>query len=69
MKNETLIRMGDGERVSLSAAEIKDDILAGTQRLREEIDGGEDLGRMEEWWRKECAGFNTRARKCFLRYD
>ena len=32
MKDQILIRMGDGERVTLSAAEIKDDILAGTHQ-------------------------------------
>jgi uncharacterized protein YbbC (DUF1343 family) len=45
------------------------DILAGTRRLREEIDRGDDLGGMEQWWRKESAGFDTTVRKRFLRYD
>jgi uncharacterized protein YbbC (DUF1343 family) len=45
------------------------DILAGTPRLREEVDRGEDLGRMEEWWRKECMEFTRKTRKHFLRYD
>ncbi len=31
MKDQIITRMGDGERVGVSAAEIKDDILAGTQ--------------------------------------
>lgn len=31
MSDKILIRMGDGERISLSADEIKEDILAGTQ--------------------------------------
>jgi hypothetical protein len=44
------------------------DILAGTRRLREEVDGGEDLGHMEEWWRSQCVRFNGKTRKHFLRY-
>ncbi len=31
MNDQILIRMGDGERISMSAKEIKEDILAGTQ--------------------------------------
>ncbi len=31
MNDQILIRMGDGERISMSAEEIKEDLLAGTQ--------------------------------------
>ena len=45
------------------------DILAGTPRLREEIERGADLGRMEEWWSEDCLRFARTVRKRFLLYD
>jgi len=43
------------------------DILAGTDRLRAGIDGGESLAHMEAWWDEECRAFN-KTRKRFLLY-
>jgi len=45
------------------------DILSGTARLRKEIERGEELDRMEQWWKEQCAYFNRTTRKRFLRYD
>lgn len=45
------------------------DILAGTGRLREEIERGETLVRIEAWWREECARFDKTVRRRFLIYD
>ncbi len=45
------------------------DILAGTNRLREAIERGEDLGLMETWWREECVRFDKTVRRRFLMYD
>lgn len=45
------------------------DILAGTDRLRKEIERGEDLGRMEAWWHDECLHFQRTVRRRFLMYD
>ncbi|MEW6584876.1 MAG: DUF1343 domain-containing protein, partial [Nitrospirota bacterium] len=44
------------------------DILAGTDRLRIDIERGQDLNRMEEWWREECRQFNRTVRKRYLLY-
>jgi uncharacterized protein YbbC (DUF1343 family) len=44
------------------------DILAGTGRLREDIESGTDLDRMEEWWKEECLRFDRTTRKRLLRY-
>lgn len=44
------------------------DILAGTNKLRKGIEEGEDLGRMEAWWREECLRFDRTVRKTFLMY-
>lgn len=44
------------------------DILAGTDRLRKDIEKGEDLERMEEWWREQCHQFNRLIRKRYLIY-
>ncbi|MFO0752648.1 MAG: DUF1343 domain-containing protein [Thermodesulfovibrionales bacterium] len=44
------------------------DILAGTDRLRKDIEAGEGLGRMEEWWRDQCARFSKDVRKKYLLY-
>ena len=43
------------------------DILAGTNRLREEVENGERLDRMEQWWQDECSDFG-RVRKKYLLY-
>jgi uncharacterized protein YbbC (DUF1343 family) len=45
------------------------DILAGTDRLRRDIDNGESLERMEEWWIDECLQFRRRVRKRYLLYE
>jgi uncharacterized protein YbbC (DUF1343 family) len=44
------------------------DILAGTERLRRDIEKREALDKMEEWWQKECSEFNQNIRKKFLLY-
>ena len=44
------------------------DILAGSNRLREDIERGEGLGRMEAWWREECLRFDKKVRREFLMY-
>lgn len=44
------------------------DILAGTERLRKDIEKGEKLGRMEEWWKEESLEFNRNVRKNYLTY-
>lgn len=44
------------------------DILAGTDRLRLDIETGEKLDRMEKLWREECAKFNREFRKKYLMY-
>jgi uncharacterized protein YbbC (DUF1343 family) len=45
------------------------DILAGTPRLRKEIEQGKELDRMEQWWQEQCRYFNRTTRKRFLCYD
>ena len=44
------------------------DILAGTDRLRKDIEKGEQLDLMEEWWREECIAFDKKFRKKYLIY-
>ncbi|MBE0425936.1 MAG: DUF1343 domain-containing protein [Nitrospirae bacterium] len=44
------------------------DILAGTDRLRKDIERGERLNRMEEWWQEESLEFNIKYRKKYLIY-
>jgi uncharacterized protein YbbC (DUF1343 family) len=44
------------------------DILAGTDRLRKEIEKGEKLNNMEAWWQEECHQFNRTIRKRYLLY-
>ena len=44
------------------------DILAGTERLRQDIEKGERLDRMEEWWREQCHSFRKNVRRRFLFY-
>jgi uncharacterized protein YbbC (DUF1343 family) len=45
------------------------DILAGTDRLRREIENGEDIDRMEEWWQEECSRFDKNYRKRYVLYQ
>jgi len=45
------------------------DILAGTDRLRKDIDEGTDLDGMEAWWGTECDSFRTTFRQKYLMYD
>jgi len=44
------------------------DILTGTDRLRRDIEKGENLRRMEEWWSEESLRFNRKVRKNYLIY-
>jgi len=44
------------------------DILAGTERLRKDIEKGESLEYMEKWWKEQCFQFNNMYRKRFLIY-
>lgn len=44
------------------------DILAGTDRLRREIESGITLARMETWWEEECREFDRKVRRKFLIY-
>jgi uncharacterized protein YbbC (DUF1343 family) len=45
------------------------DILAGSDRLRRGIEGGESLERMEAAWREECSRFDRTVRTRFLMYE
>ena len=44
------------------------DILAGTDRLRQDIENGVSLSRIEAWWREECLEFDKKIRKKYLLY-
>ncbi len=44
------------------------DILAGTDRLRQDIENCVPLDRMEEWWQEECIQFDKNIRKKYLLY-
>ena len=44
------------------------DILAGTDRLRKDIENGKSLGYMEAWWNEQCREFNKNIRKKYLIY-
>ncbi len=44
------------------------DILAGTDRLRDDIERGRSLNAMEEWWKAQCQEFNKKVRKNYLLY-
>jgi uncharacterized protein YbbC (DUF1343 family) len=44
------------------------DILAGTDRLRLDIEKGEKLDKMEKWWQEQCQEFNRKVRKEYLIY-
>ncbi len=45
------------------------DILAGTDRLRRDIEKGENIGHMGEWWEEQCLYFNRTIRKKYLIYE
>lgn len=44
------------------------DILAGTDRLRKDIESGAGLKKMESWWNEELTDFDLKVRKNFLLY-
>ncbi len=44
------------------------DILAGTDRLRNDIERGRSLNAMEQWWKPQCLEFNKKIRKKYLLY-
>ncbi|MEW6068318.1 MAG: DUF1343 domain-containing protein [Nitrospirota bacterium] len=44
------------------------DILAGTDRLRKDIENGKSLDYMEEWWQEGCSKFKREIRKQYLLY-
>ncbi|NWF52964.1 MAG: DUF1343 domain-containing protein [Nitrospirae bacterium] len=44
------------------------DILAGTDKLRIDIEKGEKLDRIEEWWKEQAIEFNNKFRKPCLIY-
>jgi len=44
------------------------DILAGTDRLRQDIEKGELLKYMEDWWETQCLEFNEKIRGKYLIY-
>jgi uncharacterized protein YbbC (DUF1343 family) len=44
------------------------DILAGTSRIRHEIENGVKLNRMEQWWQEQCLLFHRHFRKRTLIY-
>lgn len=45
------------------------DILAGSNRLRVDIENGVSLDQMESWWREECTRFDKDMRKKYLLYS
>ncbi len=45
------------------------DILAGTDRLRKDIEADKSLDRMEEWWKAQCLEFQKKKRKKYLIYE
>lgn len=45
------------------------DILAGTDRLRRDIEKGISLDNMEKQWKEECISFNRSTRSKYLIYD
>jgi uncharacterized protein YbbC (DUF1343 family) len=44
------------------------DILAGTDRLRKDIDKGKFTSKMEEWWKKQSSEFQKKKRRKYLIY-
>ena len=45
------------------------DILAGTDRLRKDIENGKSIEHMQEWWKEQCLEFQRKVRKRFLIYS
>ncbi|MEW6601803.1 MAG: DUF1343 domain-containing protein [Nitrospirota bacterium] len=45
------------------------DILAGTDRMRSDIETGVSLDRMEEWWKAQSLEFNKKVRRKYLLYQ
>ncbi len=45
------------------------DILAGTDRVRMDIEQGKSLERMEQWWDRRRLEFNRKVRKKYLMYE
>lgn len=45
------------------------DILAGTDRLRKDIEKGKSLQEMETWWEQQRLEFNRKVRKKYLMYE
>jgi uncharacterized protein YbbC (DUF1343 family) len=45
------------------------DILAGTDRLRKDIEKGRSLEHMEKWWDEQRLQFRKRIRKKYLMYE
>jgi uncharacterized protein YbbC (DUF1343 family) len=45
------------------------DILSGSGRVREGIEGGESLGQLEAWWHEECVRFDKSVRRQFMIYE
>ena len=44
------------------------DVLAGTDRLRNDIARGRSLSGMEKWWKAQCLEFNKKIRSKYLLY-
>lgn len=44
------------------------DLLAGSSRLRNDIENGVNLDDMEEWWNEECSSFTKAVRMRYLLY-
>ncbi len=44
------------------------DILAGSDKVRRDIESREPLDRMEEWWLAECQAFDRKKRRTYLLY-
>ncbi|RJR18764.1 MAG: DUF1343 domain-containing protein [Nitrospiraceae bacterium] len=44
------------------------DILAGTDRLRKDVERGRPLNSMDEWWKAQCKEFDKNVRKEYLIY-
>jgi uncharacterized protein YbbC (DUF1343 family) len=45
------------------------DIIAGTDRIRKDIEAGERLNIMEDWWQEQCIRFQKNIRRRFLIYE
>jgi uncharacterized protein YbbC (DUF1343 family) len=45
------------------------DILAGTDRLRSDIEQGVSLKQMEAWWQDQCREFDKNERQQYLMYE